>query len=171
METKIKKLDKIDEDKISIVYQNKGYRILLFGKKYKFITESCKIPFGVEKYGNKEIINLEFDTLNDNDQLNYSTTIKYIDSIFAKIKKESKIYMPPGFKKKMENKYFSLSTKERGYGKVHHRCYMKNGGDFSILSIDNIKVLNVCAEIELDHLWIHNDMYGIVWLVTALYCI
>src|SRR5437868_7921716 len=117
----VKKLEKQEDKNTSLRFQNKAYRIYIYGKKYKFLTESCKIPFGVEKYGGKEIVNLEFDT-NINEQHNYCAIIRDIDKMFANIKNdESKMNVPNGFKSEIEKFFYTQSLREREYGKIHHR--------------------------------------------------
>lgn len=149
-----------DPTKLSLRYMNKAYRIYYKSNKLKFKTSICTLPFGIEKYGNKYIANLEFDATN-NEQHNYLAFIKHIDKLFSNII-ESKINVPNGFTNEIKNMHFSLSLKDRENNKVHHRCHIKTNCD-----TNNIKD-NLIAEIELDHIWIHDNMFGIVWMITNI---
>ena len=152
-----------DQTKISLRYMNKSYRIFHSMNKFKFSTPVCDLPFGIEKFGTKFIGNLEFDTTN-NENHNYLVFVRHIDKIFTNINNiiESKMQTPNGFTNEIKNMYFSPSLKERENNKVHHRCHIKNN-----LYVGELKN-KLIAEIELDHIWTHNDMYGIVWMITNI---
>lgn len=151
-----------DQTKVSLRYMNKSYRIFYSMNKFKFSTSACNLPFGIEKFGTKYIANLEFNTT-DNDNHNYLVFVRHIDKIFNDVI-NSKIQIPNGFANEIKNMYFSPSLKERENNKVHHRCHIKNN-----LYIDETIIKNkLIAEIELDHIWIHNNMYGIVWMITNI---
>lgn len=169
-------LTKLNENDISIRYLNKGYRIFVKGEKYKFLTEKCTIPFGVEKYSNKDIVNLEFD-VTDNNAHNYVALIRDIDKIFGKINKNERTYMkvPYGIHREFEKTYYTPSLRNRENNKIHHRCHLKKGVIHSSLCKTNnnepneqIEPKYIKGEIVLDHIWKHKDMYGLVWMLTDI---
>jgi hypothetical protein len=64
--------------------------------------------------------------------------------------------------------YFSSSLRERSLDKFHHRCHLKNQSDFSVLANSDYKNRKYIVDIELEHIWINKDMYGLVWMIIAI---
>lgn len=159
-------MDKIEDRDIKLSYLNRTYKIFIKGEKYKFKTSKCKMPFGIERYNNKDIINLEFDT-NMNDGHNYIAMMKHCDKIFSKIQ-ESGARMQKKFIEDIQDKYYITSLKERDLGKVHHRCHVKKGTNIDIILDEKYKESDIYAEIEMENIWISKDMFGIVWMITKI---
>ena len=161
--------DNFDFDKIYLVSERKLYKIKYYGKDIVLNTAQFTLPFGFEKYSGKLIMNLEFD-VTDNEVYNYITSIKSFDNLFNKIKTNTINKIPEKLKRTIEKSYYVASIKERGnvtkdIKKFHHRCHVKNPASFFICDTKDKKFV---AQVKLDHLWVHNETYGLVWYIILL---
>jgi len=144
-------------------------------------TPLMNIPFGVEKYKYKDILNLEFSNVNTNKMYNFLTAIKQIDNFFINI-------MTNDIKYKIKNKLpYNLLENIKGKSYVSCIKYRKNfdslfrthlrktknniksifkDTDDRLLNIMDLKTNNGNFNIELESLWISNDSYGIIYYIN-----
>lgn len=150
-------------------------------KKIIYKTPIVNIPFGVEKYNFKDIINVEFTNLKgSNEVYNFYTQIKQIDEFLTNLNKEDNkdthsvdfinnlnYELVNNIKGKTyiscirENKKYDpmLRTHVRKTKKMIKSKVYKNKKEFPILSMKRDKGF---FTIELGSLWISDDSYGII---------
>ena len=138
---------------INVLYEN---------KKIKFNLNNIVIPFGVEIYNSKEIVNIEIQP-NNNESYNY---ISIIESIENKIKNSSLDMI--------KNKNLITSIKDSKYGKILRthlikdpEIYIKSKTDTKInLMKTNLKNSVSNVNISLKGIWIKDDSYGLYWSLS-----
>jgi hypothetical protein len=129
------------------------------------------IPFGVEKFNNKHILNLEFDK-NINTHNNY---ISVLSSLENKI--NNKIYDTEiNVESILVNKLFTTSLKESILGHIL-RTHITDSTEIFILKKDlskmpidkeNLKGTNVNIELTLKGLWVNDEKYGLYWNINNI---
>lgn len=143
--------------------KNKNFINVLFEtKKIKFELNGVVIPFGVEIYNSKEIVNVEIQP-KDNVQYNY---ISEIESLENKIK-ESKLQV-------LKDKNFIPTFKESKYGKILRthlisdpEIYIKTKNDSKMtLAKTNIKNTISNVKLSLKGIWLKDDSYGLYWSLS-----
>ena len=143
--------------------KNKSFvNVLTENKKIKFILNNIVIPFGVEIYNQKEIVNLEIQPKN-NESYNY---ISIIESIENKIKTSNLDIL--------NNKNFITSIKDSKYGKILRThlisdpdIFIKSKTDNKInLMKSNLKNSQSNVTISLKGIWIKNESYGLLWSLS-----
>jgi len=157
----------IDLKKIKVTSERRVYKIKYSDKDFVIKTPKFIIPFGHEKYNGKIIVNLEFDTINT-DANEYISMIKSIEEIFSRICTECSIDVHPRLKVDIDGYQFITSIKDRSIcnNKIfHHRCHIKDGTSYPR---SETQVKSMEATIKLDHLWIHNGSYGLMWYITDM---
>lgn len=150
---------------------------LYFNPKTKiiFTTPEMYIPFGIEKYNNKYILNLELKFKNmNNESNNFYAYLKQLDLFFANLIEIPKI-LPHGMVAEITGKEYNSILKTspsnflfRVYSK-NPKIFMfdENGTEILCTSAD-IKDKNCICDIELDNLWTYGNKYGLVFNVTSI---
>lgn len=158
---------------LSVIYTREKYNILENNKCLEFQTPYLGIPFGVEKYNGKHIINLQFDGKDKNNKIYESfTELQRIESWLRNIVKDEKWVFYEDFK----DKEYIPSIKPRGKWDPIIRCHLKGGKKgitaelnspipISFYDLANNKAK---ATIALDSIWTTNDTYGLLFIVTKL---
>lgn len=150
-------------NKIEFQIKTKTFiNVLSENKKIKFILNNIVIPFGVEIYNQKEIVNIEIQPKN-NESYNY---ISIIESLENKVR-NSKIDM-------IKNKNLITSIKDSKFGKIL-RTHLIPDPDIYIKSKSNSKInllktnLKNCESnitILLKGIWIKDESYGLLWSLS-----
>lgn len=150
-------------NKIEFQIKTKTFiNVLSENKKIKFTLNNIVIPFGVEIYNQKEIVNLEIQPKN-NETYNY---ISIIESIENKIKNSSLDMI--------KNKNLITSIKDSKYGKILRthlikdpEIYIKSKSDTKInLMKTNLKNSESNVNISLKGIWIKDESYGLYWYLS-----
>lgn len=150
-------------DKIQFQIKTKTFiNVLSDNKKIKFNLNNIVIPFGVEIYNQKEIVNIEIQPKN-NESYNY---ISIIESIENKVK-NSKLDM-------IKNKNLITSIKDSKYGKILRshlipdpEIYIKSKSNAKInLMKTNLKNYESNVIVSLKGIWIKDDSYGLLWSLS-----
>jgi len=150
-------------NKIEFQIKTKTFiNVLSDNKKIKFTLNNIVIPFGVEIYNQKEIVNLEIQPKN-NESYNY---ISIIESIENKVK-NSKLDM-------IKNKNLIQSIKDSKYGKILRThlavdpdIFIKTKNDAKInLMKTNLKNSESNVTISLKGIWIKDESYGLLWSLS-----
>jgi hypothetical protein len=150
-------------NKIDFQIKTKTFiNVLSENKKIKFTLNNIVIPFGVEIYNQKELLNIEIQPKN-NESYNY---ISIIESIENKIL-NSKLDI-------LKNKNFISSIKDSKYGKILRthlikdpEIYIKSKTDTKInLMKSNLKNSESNVNISLKGIWIKDDNYGLYWSLS-----
>jgi hypothetical protein len=159
-----------------IELNSKNIRCILKNKKFvnvfcpletiKIKLENVFIPFGVEKFNNKYILNLEFE-IKSNIHNNYISTLSNLESKIINKKYETEV----NIESCLVNKKFLTSLKTSILGHIL-RAHISDSTEVYILkkdsthmSIDkdNLKGTNVNIELTLKGIWINDDTYGFYW--------
>lgn len=154
----------IDLDKITVLDNND---IVYNGnetKKLRFKLEGMFIPFGVESYHNKFIMNLSFKNKEkDNKMHNYYVVLKCIDEYFDKLEGFGSSYSP--------------FIKENGSFDPLLRCHLKSKKDniFSkfydngeLTESDKLKKRVCKASITIGSIWEKGDKYGVIIYIDKI---
>lgn len=151
----------------------------------KIRTPYLKIPFGVENYFGKSILNVEFTNYkNNNHSLTFFTTIKQIDDLFNKF-----IYDKNNINKfknlsetifhnlddynpsiNMRDKYDPLMRihLKKTKNKITTRFYKIVNGEKTIASPYSCKGKSCRLELELSSMWIRDNKYGLIWYANEV---
>jgi hypothetical protein len=153
------------KDKSSDANQ-KNFVIHSFNGKPKIIIKSAYIPFGIEFYNKKQVLNIELYPKKNNLHNNIISSI----STFEKNLMEN-------FSKNPEysNLTFHSSLKE-SKKHVHLRTYCAPSmSTFTIIKNEKINIIqssiksnNCDIELDLGTMWVNNTNYGIIWYVKQI---
>lgn len=129
------------------------------------------IPFGLEKFNNKHILNLEFDK-NINTHNNYISVLTSLENKIINKTYETEINVESN----LVNKSFTKSIKDSILGFIL-RTHLSDSTEIFILKKDlskmpiekeNLKGTNVNIELTLKGLWINDEKYGLYWNVNNI---
>lgn len=166
---------------IIFVRDRKNYKIYIKrdGKnsRIKLKTSLLYVPFGVEKFYSKYIMNLSFHNLDtNNDTHNFYSSMLDIDTFFMNIKEMD---IPTDIKLLIGNKmYVSCIRVSDGYKpllRTHIKIikkkiitkFISHNDPELCISEKNIKNKKGYFTIELGGLWINNDSYGLIWYLNG----
>lgn len=168
--------------KIGILEDKKNYKIIVDGKVL-LKSPILSMPFGVEKYYGKDIVNLSFNT-KDNASNNFLATLRSIDSFFQKLQMEEDFAknlqnkLPEGFLEKIKGKGYKSCIKQVGTFPPLLRCHLKRRGDNIISKFYESDKKTTCnpyqiakrsgnMTIELGFLWVTNDIFGLTFYLNG----
>jgi hypothetical protein len=129
------------------------------------------IPFGVEKFNNKHILNLEFDK-NINTHNNYISVLSSVENKINNKTYDTEINV----ESILVNKLFTTSLKESILGHIL-RTHITDSTEIFILKKDlskmpidkeNLKGTNVNIELTLKGMWVNDEKYGIYWNINNI---
>lgn len=138
--------------------------------KPKIIIKNVIIPFGVEKYNNSEIINLEIRPKKDNEHNNiYALIDNFENNIKDKQINNKSLINDIGNKEYHPN----LKKSKLGYllrTHIHSNVEVfASKNDFKFNTTLNAINQTICdVEIELGTLWINNEQYGYIWGIKKI---
>ena len=146
--------------KTYIISNNKGKRPILKINK-------VNLPFGVESFNGKSILNVEIIPESSNEHYNTYSAILGLEKQFSKY--DNFEYEP--LKEDIDEKGYYQNIKESKIGNMIRThifappsvfCSM---GKMTLADVNNVKA-NV--EIELGSIWINQNNYGILWYVKSI---
>jgi len=153
----------LDKSKIYLIDDKKNYRIRYNGvDKLLFMVKNIYSPFGVEKYNNKDILNLEIEN-NSNYNNNIISLLKELDEYFNDLTKT-------------DQKFFHLNytsfLKNNGNNKFIIRTHLskklkikaKNNDPKSIIFKNN----SFSIELEFSNVWVYNNSFGLILTVNLI---
>ena len=151
--------------------------ILEMGKQFvplKFQFNNVKIPFGIEKYNYKYIINIEF--IKNNKHLNYVNNIRAIDNVMKHLYENKDDYnkISNGFKEDIKDKQYSSCLREKVKMNPLLRTHFRMKSNKIIKKINNTdNIMNLknkfCnIEIELVNIWTTQYNYGFVIYINSI---
>jgi|AntRauTorckE6833_2_1112554.scaffolds.fasta_scaffold25759_3 hypothetical protein len=169
--------------------RNRNNYKISFGKSIfnneKLILKSpiMSVPFGVEKYLSKLILNLEFTNKDKNNEMNnFYATLKQIDNFMYRLSWDEELINESGvsiqFVKDIYKKQYVSCIRNRNKYDSLFRTHIrktKNSQTTEFYRIEDnnrIYLLNDEIhkqagefEIELDFVWITKDSYGLTWYI------
>jgi len=139
-------------------------------------TLSMGIPFGIEKYNYKNILNIEFSKMNnDNAMYNLYSTISQIDKFFARLSYDKSIINKIRISKKVLQNISGKSYVPSVRTRPHKfdpllRTYVKSNAIFHdtlnrYVEKKDIKSKSGIFILNLDSLWISKYNYGLIWFI------
>ncbi len=167
--SKIQDIIELNSKDLKCVLKNKKFiNVFCPLETIRIKLENVFIPFGVEKYNNKYILNLEFE-IKSNIHNNYISILSNLENKIVNKKYETEV----NIESCLVNKKFISSMKTSILGHIL-RAHISDTTDVFILkkdsthmSIDkeNLKGTNVNIELTLKGVWINDDSYGFYWNV------
>ena len=163
-------LEKINEDNIKLVECKNGYQLLYidknnFNKKIKITTPKLYVPFGIENFGNKLILNLEFSKYKTNNFVyNFYAIIKSLEKYVINLNKG--LYTSC-IKDRPEPYEPLLRANIKKYGKKILTNIVSKCNTKTLYDIDKNSYIHV--ELELNNIWLSNGKYGINWDIETIY--
>lgn len=159
-------LEDYDFDRLVLV-KNKGSSYSVYEakngdrRKISFTLKNVAVPFGVEKYNYKEIINLEIkNSKKDNDQLNNIAVVRNLEKYFEN-------------RPEFGSKFFKSTIRNNhGYDPLI-RIHVKKNGKNTVTNVTNGSLYNLKntvanVTIELSGLWTTTDSYGLTLVVSDI---
>lgn len=141
--------------------------------KYIFDTPILNMPFGIEEYKNKYIINIEFD---NNITKKFYDDISEIDNYFRCLNSiesnnnniidlSNKSYYPIINNRRNDCNSLMRTHIKKNRNKIITIC-KNDSKEISIFDID--KKQKAIFELELNNLWVFNDKYGILTNINKI---
>jgi len=139
-------------------------------------TPPMKIPFGIEKYNYKEILNIEFSDMEKNNTMyNFHAKMSQIDNYFAGLSYKKNIIdksrISRNILQELTNKSYTPSVKVRPH-KFDSllRIYTKKNISFHdpdgrYIDKNDIKSKSGIFILNLSSLWISKYNYGLIWSI------
>jgi hypothetical protein len=137
----------------------------------KFKLDNIFLPFGVESFNNKYILNLELESTS-NTHNNYISTLLSLEKKILEKKYNSEI----NIESVLVNKKFVSSIKDSKLGNIL-RTHITDSTKIFILKKDsskmdidkeNLKGTTTNLIISLKGLWVNDDTYGFYWNVNSV---
>jgi hypothetical protein len=125
-----------------------------------------KVPFGVEKYGFKELINFEFLNKDTNNySLNNYNKIKQLDNYFKQLDKfNDKNYRSCIRERDNYDPLLRVHLKKKSKN-ILTTVIAKDGSSYSIFGIKN-RLCNI--DIEIQNVWTTDSTFGILFCVKNI---
>jgi len=173
-------IEDIDWTKILLrPIKNLGYKFSYNMSKLIIKTPELHIPFGIELYNRKEILNFSLID-NNNERHNFIHYIKTLEKIFEEISNKKSpllpfIKFPPDFIKDINQKE-NVKTLRSSNNSYLLRTHLSKNTE--IIKLNNNKKIYIekkdilnkkCScELELSRIWIYKNKYGLLWNVNKI---
>ena len=184
-------IGRYDMYRLRFVSQKKNYTVY-HSNKYKneqivFKTPIMKLPFGVEKYGNKDVLNAEFTNRQSNNiMFNFWTEMSQFEKFIENLSCDEETvinYLNANrfggeLVKQINGKPFTncVRTRPEPYN-PHFRLHVRHNVDMfrktgdgskQIMSSTDIKGKAAILTVQLGSLWVTASSYGLVWYVNSV---
>jgi len=167
---------------INFIRDKKNYKIYIKkGNKncrIRLLTSILSIPFGIEKYFNKYILNLSFFNIKENNSAhNFYSVLLDIDKYFMNIKDVDTA--PIDLKLLVKDKTYMSCIRETSPYPPLLRTHIKIVKNSIITKFISYNDVNLCIPedkiknkkgyftIELSGLWVNKDSYGLIWYLNG----
>lgn len=153
-------IDNINIDSLNIYNINKKYYNILCNNEQIIINKLlCHIPFGIEKYNDKILLNIEL--LENNDNNNLLSKINSIENYI--IKKFPNLGLLSCFKKS------KLGHLLRTHFLKNTICYiLKKNNEKIIIDECNLKLSDCEIDLTLKGIWINDNNYGLYFVINSI---
>lgn len=148
-----------------------NYMIFTDSGKPMIKLEKVYLPFGIEYYNKKQILNIEMYPNKNNTHNNLYSLITFLEKEF-----EEKNINDNQLKNNLTNLDYHCGLKETNMNSVHFRTYMSQNpeiytyiGKFKENVTQSSVKQRICnIEVELGTLWTNETSYGIIWYVKSI---
>ncbi len=169
----------VDYSKIFLQTDHKGYKFTYAMEKFRIKTPKLTIPFGIELYNKREIINFQVnkDTNDGYNFINFLTTFGKLYEQFSvplyDEQKENypKIIFPKDYAKSVSHLTFNRLYKNnliRTHTNKKIKIYTNKNGKLESVKKEGIKGKDCICELEISNIWIYGKGYGITILVNEI---
>jgi len=175
----------VDCTKLVFITLRQNYEVYIKNEisiKLNLTTPNLKITFGIEKFNSKDIINLEFHQIkndNDNTIYNFLVQLKQIEQFISRLSfdytaSNELIYKNYEFLKNIKGKqYMSCIRQKSNFNPTLRTHIWKNKSknltefisDNQLMDYADVKGKEGQFSIELDSIWITDKAYGPIWLL------
>ena len=169
--------NKLFFSKDKFIGQKKSYRIVSEGSKITLYTPLVYLPFGVETYNGKNILNFEIDTEKNNELYNFHALIYKLENILQNLGNNEidDLNIKSNHQQianLIKGKQF-ISCIKNGLKGYLIRSYVNQGIDIKsnnddYYTINQIKGKLVRITIDIGNLWIMPDTYGYILNITNI---
>lgn len=149
------------------------YAITHNEKRVNIKIKKCYLPFGIEKYKNKIILNLEIFPDGNNEHFNIFNLIKDLEHNMRELPNNE--YCPKKLKADIGEREYSKILKKRENSYLVRTHVVKNldikkklGGIEFPLQLSDLTKMFVDVTIELCILWVNETNYGITFHVKSI---
>lgn len=162
-----------------IRYTNKTSHPIYFkhqdkNRKIGLGLDGAHSPFGVERYNNSLVLNIEKPTSGPKTELDKWDSIKKIEAIFQNLPSMDQESIPPRLdrlKQLIGDRQFNPSTRQRRKFPIllRTRLHTRFGVVVNGKRYDKpFKHLPGCFRVILNSIWIKGDNYGLNWLTSEV---
>lgn len=165
-------LEKITNNEIQFLKKKNVYKMQYDDKNIKILSPKLKIPFGVENFNNKLILNLELDKNKNNDTHNFSSIIKSIENYLINLDRICDVELKnftycSSYKNRPDPFCPLLRTSIKKYGK---KILTKICSKSDLKTLHDIKKNDyISVLLEIESIWVYGDKYGINWTLNTIY--
>ena len=142
----------------------------LYGKRKTIKLFDVNIPFGIEKYLGKSILNIELNPSNNNLHYNYNSIITEFENEFCDVNN-----FKPNITENIKNKGYHKNIKDSKIGRIIRTHVLPSINVFTIdnnkkhrVILSDIKMKTANIELELHSMWENDNNYGIMWYVKTI---
>lgn len=144
-----------------------SYHLSIKGNRIDVLGPKLFVPFGIEEYNGKRILNIELDPTKSNEEYNLIVLLENIEKFFIGLSDQSNhcVYNPNIPLNSFIGKYYIHNMKKR-YEKVHIRTHLMDNDKHIVLG--NLRGKYISAKLILDRVWVNKSDYGILWYITNI---
>lgn len=141
-----------------------------FNKKIHETLDEVYVPFGIEKWNNTQLLNIEINPNKNNKQLNINALLKSYDDIFREqIKLHHNVDNKTYYSFLKDSKYGCIMrTHISDYPKITKCSDINSGSDIIKMTSADIVKNNVKITLSLSTLWFTDISYGVTWDVVSM---
>jgi hypothetical protein len=163
-----------EESNLHLSPIKKGYKISYFGSNLRIKAPKCFIPFGIEEYCKKLILNIEFNPEESNEIHNFVSSYLGIEKVFQSPDDHPNARITEEFKCETDNLTYMSNIKQR-LNKVLLRTHVKNPEIYKkendkkvYVSLGDLKLKSAIVELEINQIWTTKDSFGLLLYITEI---
>ena len=156
---------------ITFIPNKKNYMIFINNSELKLSTPKMSVPFGIERFNNKYIANLEFTDLDNKNMTQFHNTILAIDRFLMRLSSDKNIIKKFNNKSvytknllyDIYDKTYTSCIKNRNYHPPLLRTYVKDPSIYN-----DIKGMNGHFKLHISTVWISKYNYGSIYYLNDM---
>ena len=174
-------MSNLDLSKIKIVPTKLYHKVLYGPGKLRICTPPISLPFGVEAYNKKEIVNIVMDK-KVNSHNNLFADIDLLDRIVDNFSgnRDNKsqlpfIYANANLFSDVKGKQYISAIRENTITKILRTTVAKNisiskmvNNKKVMASRDDVKGCKAICKITFDNIWVYGQTYGMGWIIEDI---